>query len=239
MKEENRVRLNIKLHTDRFPLSYRMMMVSFIKETLKLSDPAYFQQIYHSSKANRPFSFGVYVHDYELDKTGFDVKGYVGLTVASPDPQFMLHFYNGLMNIEKFQYKEFSFIRTKVKMVNSTNIERGHVYFKTLSPLLVRDKQSNPVLIHGEVFEKELNYISNAVLEDFRGYGLRKPLLFTNKNMKKVVVKEKIHSNDETLFFTGYHGVFALQGDVDDLKVISEIGLGFRSSQGFGAVEVI
>ncbi|MGR5985436.1 hypothetical protein ACUC2M_13895 [Bacillus cytotoxicus] len=32
------MRLHIKLQTNRFPISYRMMMVSFIKEALKLSD---------------------------------------------------------------------------------------------------------------------------------------------------------------------------------------------------------
>ncbi|MFJ8526823.1 CRISPR-associated endoribonuclease Cas6 [Bacillus sp. NPDC094106] len=233
------MRLNIKLQTDRFPLSYRMMMVSFIKEALKLSDVAYFQQIYHSSKANRPFSFGIYVHDYELNETEFHIKGYVGLTVTSPDTQFMLHFYNGLMQMNDFKYKKFNLKRLKVQMINSTNIDRNHVYFKTLAPLLIRDKKAKPILIHEEGFEKELNYISNAVLKDFRGYGLIQPLIFTSKNMKKVVVKEKIHSDDETLFFTGYQGIFALQGDMEDLKVLSEIGLGFRSSQGFGAVEVV
>ncbi|MDH2881410.1 CRISPR-associated endoribonuclease Cas6 [Bacillus cytotoxicus] len=233
------MRLHIKLQTNRFPISYRMMMVSFIKEALKLSDAEYFQQIYQESKANRPFSYGVYIHDYKLNATEFHIKGYVGLTITSPDAQFMLHFYNGLMKMNDFRYKGFSLKRMKVQMVNSADINQNHVYFKTLSPLLIRDKHAKPIFIDDDKFEKELNYISDTVLKEFRGYGLKQPLIFTSKNMKKVVVKEKIHSDHDTLFFTGYHGIFSLQGAVEDLKILSEIGLGFRSSQGFGAVEVV
>lgn len=233
------MRLHVKLSAKRFPLKYRMMIVSLIKEALKTSDEAYFHKIYHLNQANRPFSFGVYVHDYELDGAVFHVKGYIGINIASPDPEFMLHLYNGMMSIEEFKYKSFILKRMKVEMGSNPLIDRDYVYFKTLSPLLIQDKNYMPVHPHEDSFKEELNYISDAVLQGFRGYGLLRPLEFTAKNMKKVVVKENIHSGDETLFFTGYQGVFALKGHPEDLKVLSEFGIGFRSSQGFGAVEVM
>lgn len=215
------------------------MIVSLVKEALKASSTTYFKKIYGASKGNRPFSFGIYLHNYEMKEDVFQVSGYVGLTVSSPDPEFMLHFYNGLMSMKEFRYKEFSLLRTKINMVTTPSIDSTSVYLKTLSPLLICDKQAKPIAVHEEAFEKELNYISNVVLKDLRGAGLIQPLQFTNKNMKKVVVKENIHSGEETLFFTAYQGVFALSGHPEDLKFLSETGLGFRSSQGFGAVEVM
>ena len=215
------------------------MIVSLVKEALKASSTTYFEKIYGASKGNRPFSFGIYLHNYEMKEDVFQVNGYVGLTLSSPDPEFMLHFYNGLMSMKEFRYKEFSLLRTKINMVTTPSIDSTSVYLKTLSPLLICDKQTKPVSIHEEAFEKELNYISNVVLKDLRGTGLIQPLQFTSKKMKKVVVKENIHSDEETLFFTAYQGVFVLSGHPEDLKFLSETGLGFRSSQGFGAVEVM
>jgi len=233
------MRLQVKLSTDRFPLQYRMMIVSLVKEALKASDEAYFQKIYQSNQANRPFSFGVYVHDYELDAAVFHVKGYVALNIASPDSEFMLHFYNGMMSVKEFKYKGFTLKRMKVQMESNPLIDRNQVYFKTLSPLLIQDKNKRPLHPQEDSYREELNYISHVALQGYRGYGLLQPLEFTAKNMKKTVVKENIHSGDETLFFTGYQGVFSLKGHPEDLKVLSEFGIGFRSSQGFGAVEVI
>ncbi|MDG4656924.1 CRISPR-associated endoribonuclease Cas6 [Ectobacillus antri] len=233
------MRIHIKFQTQTFPLKYRMMIVSLIKEALQLSSKEYFHKIYASNNKKRPFSFGVYLHDYEIQADVFQVNGYVGVTVASPDPEFMLYFYNGIMSMDEFQYKTFHMSRMKVQMVHTQPVTGSVVKMKTLSPLLIQNKQAKPVLVDEPSFEKELNYISDMILREIRGIGLKQPLRFMNKNMKKVVVKENIHSGNETLFFTAYQGIFLLNGHPEDLEFLSEAGLGFRSSQGFGAVEVI
>ncbi|MCC0686255.1 CRISPR-associated endoribonuclease Cas6, partial [Clostridioides sp. ZZV14-6345] len=40
-------------------------------------------------------------------------------------------------------------------------------------------------------------------------------------------------------YINGYKGRFILKGDIDDLNLIYNLGLGFRRAQGFGDVDVL
>lgn len=242
---------------NQIPIYYRMLFVSLIKEALKRSDPNYFESLYtyrdgdgiKNNKKSKNFCFSVLLKNYKLEgdifKAADEGKSLkVLFNVSSPDTEFVLRLYNGLLNLPNFRYKDFKLKRTAIRLTREKSITNNEVIFKTISPLYIRDKAGKPLRVDDENFEKELNYIMNTVLMNYRGYGLKRKLCFTALDLRKQIIKEKIESfikktGEEYMRLTTYKGTFKLSGDPEDLKDIYSLGIGFRRSEGFGMVEVV
>ncbi len=95
-----------------------------------------------------------------------------------------------------------------------------------------------------ERFNHHLNAIQDRILKDLRGYGLKKPLEFLPINMKKKGVKHTLKAFREQtgkpyMVLTTYQGTFCLRGDPEDLQLLYQTGIGLRTGQGFGMVDII
>jgi len=181
---------------------------------------------------------------------------FINLYISSLDYRFIADLFNGLMNLKTFRFSS-----DKNMLVNGEKIiweikkviplkERpilgDEVIFKTNSPILVETRDDKPVIFSDENFEKELNEITNQILKSphIKGKGLERPLKFEPINMKKQVVKHTLKAFREKagkpyMLLTGNSGVFKLKGHPKDLEILYKIGIGNRTGQGFGMVEVI
>ncbi|EPY2302650.1 MAG: CRISPR-associated endoribonuclease Cas6 [Clostridium sp.] len=243
------MKLSCEYKTEKIPMYYQMLFVSLIKEALKKSDKKYFESLYiyeetKRNKRTKDFCFSVYMKNFSKEEDIFIIKDKVIFNISSPNYEFMIKLYNGLLNINNFKYKEFSIDKVKINLVNDKEIQNGQQVFNTLSPICVKDKENKYLNIDDSNFNKELNYISNKILENFRGYGLVEELKFYPIKMKKKVVKEDISAFRENTkrqyyYVNSYAGIFKLEGNVKDLKDIYMLGLGFKRNQGFGMIEVI
>ncbi|KYH34088.1 CRISPR associated protein Cas6 [Clostridium tepidiprofundi DSM 19306] len=244
------MRLSCEYKTDKFPIAYQMMIVSLIKEALNKTDKEYFLKLYtyENGKANKKtknFCFSVFLKDFKKEGEVFTINDKVIINISSPDYEFMIKLYNGLLKIKTFEYKEeFSINKVRINLQKEKEINSSTILFNTLSPICIKNKNNEMLEIDHEDYEKELNYIANKTLESFRGYGLKENLKFKAVNMKKRVVKEQIRNFKEKTgkpfyYVNSYVGVFQLQGDVNDIKDIYSLGLGFKRSQGFGMIEVV
>ncbi|EJO5348990.1 CRISPR-associated endoribonuclease Cas6 [Clostridium botulinum] len=243
------LKLSCEYKTEKIPIAYSMMFVSLIKESLKKSDEEYFKSLYmyediKKNKKTKDFCFSVYMKDFTKEEDVFIIKDKVIFNISSPNYEFMIKLYNGLLNINNFKYKDFSINKVKINLVNDKDIQNGQQVFKTLSPICVKDKENKYLNIDDSNFNKELNYITNKTLENFRGYGLVEELKFYPIKMKKQVVKEDIsvfreNTKRQYYYVNSYTGTFKLEGNVKDLKDIYMLGVGFKRNQGFGMIEVI
>lgn len=243
------MKLSCEYKTEKIPIAYSMMFVSLIKESLKKSDEEYFKSLYmyediKKNKKTKDFCFSVYMKDFTKEEDVFIIKDKVIFNISSPNYEFMIKLYNGLLNINNFKYKDFSINKVKINLVNDKDIQNGQQVFKTLSPICVKDKENKYLNIDDSNFNKELNYITNKTLENFRGYGLVEELKFYPIKMKKQVVKEDIsvfreNTKRQYYYVNSYTGTFKLEGNVKDLKDIYMLGVGFKRNQGFGMIEVI
>ncbi|MFN3814512.1 MAG: CRISPR-associated endoribonuclease Cas6 [Aquificaceae bacterium] len=174
----------------------------------------------------------------------------ISLLISSIDPEFILNLYNGMLKVKCFPFNhEINLLVEKVLLMDEKNITSDRVVFKTYSPILIEDKEGKPVLKDGEfphkIFNKEFNMIHDKILKDLRGYGLKREMVFEPvQGWKKQVVKHglwEIRSkiNKPYAVFTCFEGCFLLKGDPEDLNVLYKKGVGLRTSQGFGMVEVV
>ncbi|WZL74330.1 CRISPR-associated endoribonuclease Cas6 [Clostridiaceae bacterium 35-E11] len=242
------MRLKCEYKTDEIPFSHNMLFVSLIKEALKRSDPDYFNHLYfyygHANKQSKNFTFAVYIKDYAMVEDKFKVNDRVVFNISSPDLEFMIKLYNGLLKIHEFEYKGFILQKLRIELVKEKQISQNEVIFKTLAPICIKNKNNYFMKIEDEGYIDEFNYIADVILKNYRGNGLRKRLTFIPVDMKKIVVKEKIKGfNDRTnknhMHVNAYTGIFKLKGSNEDLKDLYMLGIGFKRNQGFGMVEVI
>lgn len=225
-----------------------MMFVSLIKESIKSFNKDYLDRLYtfegKQCKRSKPFCFATYYKDFTAEDQMLNIHDKVMLYISTPDYECGINLYNGLLNMRSFQYKGFTLQRLKIGTIKEKNIKQEQAVFKTLSPIFIKDKENKPLTPDDENYEEELNYIVNKCLENCRGYGLKHPIKFQQILMKKTVVKEDIRkfteeTNKEVYYVNAYSGIFKLEGDVEDLNLIYQNGIGFRRNQGFGMVEVV
>lgn len=233
-----RIQVHLATLAGKLPLAYRMGMVSLIKEALRQEDPEYFSKLYQTKNLKKPFSFAVFLKNFELNHDHFRVNEFA-ITISSGNHEFMLKLVNGLNLIQHFEIKGSPIKVVRVHVMREKSISEDSVVFQTLSPLLI-ESNLGPLSPAQEEYEKELNYEANLVVRNILNRSLRKHLQFMPLGMKKVVIKEQNRhfSKEGYLMFTAYKGLFRLKGDREDLQVLYENGIGRRSAQGFGLLEV-
>ena len=181
---------------------------------------------------------------------------YLNLYISALDYRFVISLFNGLKRLKIFNFssdnemlvdgEKLTWEIKKVVPLKERPIKSNSMIFKTNSPFLIEDKDDNPVLFSDGNFEKELNEVMDRILssEHIKGKGLEKPLKFEPIKMQKQVIKHTLKSFREKtgkpiMYLTGNAGIFKLTGDPKDLEIIYKIGLGNRTGQGFGMVEVV
>jgi CRISPR-associated endoribonuclease Cas6 len=242
------MRLSCEYKTDKLPVANKMMFVSLIKEALKRVNIEYFEKLYrfegNSNKQIKSFSFAVLLKGFEMEGQIFNIRDRIILNITTPDYEFGINVYNGLLNIQTFQYKDYTLKKLRINLVKEKFISEQQIVFKTMSPVCMRNKDNEFISSKDPLYVEVLNYIVDKNLAVHRGYGLKQPLQFEELFMKKVVVKEEItgfkeSTNKNTFYVNAYAGTFKLTGDVEDLNFIYQSGIGFRRSQGFGMVDIV
>lgn len=272
------MRLKILISTNKLPILYRHRFMALIKEALRISDPDEKNLLYPDKNLNReitkPFSFCVLMpknrqirrekfsvdNDFYVEDTVFyfDENDHLSMILSSWDPKNLINLYNGLLSLKTFPFNnEINMQIERILLINEKKIEKETVSFKTLSPVLIEDKNDKPILpdcleslvTTGSMesnnrFEEHFNAVHDRILKDLRGRGLKREIKFLPEKIKKQVVKHTLKGFREKtgkpfMTLTCFEGFFKLAGDPEDLQMLYQIGIGLRTGQGFGMVEVV
>ncbi|MGX1900607.1 CRISPR-associated endoribonuclease Cas6 [Thermolongibacillus altinsuensis] len=230
------------------PVSYHYMIVSMLKESFLLSAPEKMEELYiHEGKSNKkskPFTFAVLLNQFQKIDNEFFVEGNVKIIVSSSDAQWLLYLYNGLIQKKKFVYKQYTLELEHVHILPELLPASTKCMFRTLSPIVLKNKQGLFISPDHPDFHSTLQYICNQTLENATGQGLHGEIKLLPISMKKRVVQQqhehfKKLNEKSILYIDGYIGLFTLEGAVEDLQRLTQIGIGFRRSQGFGCIELV
>jgi len=240
------LRIVIEFSAKKVPVSSNFLFLSFIKEALNNTDPEYFKKLFfygeNSNKITKCYTYAVLHRGYKLEGDEFvaSENSIIQLLVSSPDQEFIVNLYNGILGLEEFRYKTYTLVRKNIRMVKEKTISSPDAVFTTLSPICVKNKHGRYLDLEDPEFKKELNYLADLILKNYRGFGLKRELEFYPLGMKKRVVK--LHEKflgDKIFYVNSFVGDFKLSGDVEDLNLLYKLGLSFRRSEGFGLIEVV
>ncbi|GAB6183000.1 CRISPR-associated endoribonuclease Cas6 [Thermodesulfovibrio hydrogeniphilus] len=261
------MRLKIDFSVNQLPILYRHRFMALIKEALLKSDESYKEKLYPDkksefSKVTKPFCFSVLLpakrraekqlikidNDFAVEDTVyfFEDNSNISFFVSSCDNKFIIHLYNGLLKIGQFQLFDNGIItRQRIHYIREKPIKAENIAFKTMSPILIEDKDENPILPldNLEEFNFHFNSIHDRILKDIRDYGLKRELKFSPISIKKQVVKHTLkdfrqQTGKPVMMLTCFSGSFILEGEPEDLKILYQIGIGLRTGQGFGMIDV-
>jgi len=263
------MRIKIYIEAEAMPILYRHRIISLIKEALNKSDNEYKDFLYKNkitkpftfslsfpSKQIKEVEIRIDKNFVIKDKVFYSNGEYFYLFISSIDYRFIISLFNGLKKLKTFNFssdenmlidgKKISLNIKKVALLNESPITKDSVVFKTNSPIIIENENDNPVLFLDNNFEKELNEVMDKILSSkhIKGKGLEKPLRFEPVKMDKQVVKHTLKSFREktgkpVMYLTGNTGIFKLSGHPKDLEILYKIGIGNRTGQGFGMVEVL
>ncbi|WP_163327727.1 CRISPR-associated endoribonuclease Cas6 [Desulfurobacterium thermolithotrophum] len=190
---------------------------------------------------------------------------FLTIWISSTDYRFLISLYNGLQKLKTFNFssddtmlvngEKLTWEIKKVFAIEDRVVMSRKVLLKTCSPVLIEKSingKKKPVLFTDDDFEKELNFVMDKILKSLRGYGLKEPLSFKvavdPKNRKPLAKSQKVkHTLKEFREKTGLpymtltvnRGMFQIEGDPEDINYMLKIGIGNRTGQGFGMVEVV
>ncbi|BAL80394.1 CRISPR-associated endoribonuclease Cas6 [Caldisericum exile] len=198
------------------------------------------------------------IFDFEVEDIVFYLSNdkRISLFISSCSYEFFVNLYNGLLSLKEFKFSsDLTLKLSKVYMLNERKINSKEVVLKTMSPILIETANDKPIIPFDEsgdllkeeslsVFNEEFNALHNRILKDIRGFQLYEKLFFSPVKIRKQVVKHALRdftkqTGKPYMILTTFEGIFKLRGDPKDLLMLYQLGIGLRTGQGFGMVEVI
>lgn len=247
------MRISIDIYARKIPIVYRHRIMALIKESLKISNSEYKSLLYNTRKGpHKPKPFTFYLRlapSWRMvnDSFEFGREARCRLFISTSDYEFLIHLYNGLIAIKTFEMERDNPINIgRCTLLQSKEIYDEEVVFKTLSPILIEDKEERPIIPqrHSKNFDTEFCEIHNRILKTIRGSGLKREIEFFPVKIRKAVVKHYISDFERLtgkryMMLTCFEGIIKLKGDREDLQFLYDNGIGLRTSQGFGMVDIV
>ncbi|WP_027725259.1 CRISPR-associated endoribonuclease Cas6 [Tuberibacillus calidus] len=233
------MRVLLEFSMQSMPVAYRLGILSIIKEMIRLGSEDYYHNLFELNQNKmKPFAFSTYFTNMSIQGDMIFGDGF-SVTVSSSSYELMMHLMNGSQRKKVYKYKDKEWVLLHKRLLPNPPSFSSEVTFKTLSPLLIENKEKRPVLADDGAFESEFNYYAEMQVRELAQRSLYQPIQILWNAMKKQVVKEYLHQEQNTpLYFTTNTGLIKLRGHSEDLKIIYDVGIGKRSSMGFGLLDV-
>lgn len=238
--------LTLKLEKDEFPLDYRRVILSYIKNAISNCNDGKYYDNYFKDTIQKDYCFSVVLSrpEYTKDKILLDNKE-VKILFSTEDKRK-----TGFILFSAFisqKNKTFSIPNNNsMTLKNISNqkeeeIINSKVIFKTSrgSALCVRDhnKENNRdthYVFNDNQFEEKMKVVlkNQARQAGFSDYEIES-IKFNPIQCKKIVAKHYKLYIDSTV------GMFEMQGDSKLLQHFYNVGLGSRKSAGFGMIDLV
>ena len=245
-----RIKLHFKLENNIIPKDYRILILSFIKYSLKKNFKESYKEIYESKPIMKFFTFSVYLPKPKIEKDKIELdKNYFNAVFSIYDNKRFIEFYNSFNSmIIKNENKEYSYplkdnkMRLKnITMLNEKIISSNRAIIKFLSPLVLRKHEEIAINekrkgkdiyfdFNDSDFNEQINYSVSRLIKDLKLNGVNSNIKLKpyNNLARKTVVSFK------NILINSSIGEYILEGDSELLNILYKTGIGSRRSEGFG-----
>ena len=219
----------------KIPVDYRSRFISLLKAVFGEGD--------FINERTRPYTFAVYFgKSAKISKNAFEGVKQVNFRFSTGDNFLAIRFYNGILKLKKEDYvHSVGDGRFFIKWVSTEKEKPITGMFKTLSPVVVERmgfSSRNPMERYILPSEEGFN---EALLENI----MRRYIDIIGQELQVgKFIFEPIRVKEEFIrhyggFLRGFIGKFKMESDSQELlRFIYQHGLGLRTGQGFGYLEV-
>lgn len=233
-----RYEIKFLLDEKKILLDYRRKFMSYIKSILDLYDTSIKDKFYDTNQA-KEFAFSVYLPIQNFEKEEIILKGNeIKLFLSIHTMEDSLHFTNAILGSMN---KTYPIGQNKMKVISirpmrEKQIRGNSVIFKTMAPIAIRETREGEKPWYHEFNEEGIKILKRntiAILEDRFPLEHLKAIKITPYKIKKSVI------NHYSIRFTVSTGIFEIEGRKEILDYLYKCGIGSRSSEGLGMVEVL
>jgi len=230
-----------------------------IKEAFRQSgsDGENFFELWYSSNKIKPFTFSAYFPiKRENEKQRLNGE-FFNVFFSTNDYEFLMRIFNGLKNIGNY-----NLFGQKIKEVKhfflapEKRFDKDTLIFKTVSPFLVRDTEDGDYYLAPDKLLSGKNFkYAKATDEHCLISALKKNIVSLVKKYLNIVYDENNlaidleknslspakHGSGESKFIMtlpAMKGSIKIKAHPEVLKLLYDIGIGARRSEGFGMLEV-
>lgn len=222
----------------------RKKFLSFIKKTFEASHSNVFKKIF-SEKKFRPYVFSPFFG--RKFKEGI-VGPELSFIFSSGNNEIISYFWNGILELKKkkddfIAISENLYYLENINLIKSKNIKSKEVSFKTIGVCILTDPEKRAKNFN-EWFlvptQKNLEHFNKILLKRTleRMKFLEKDI--KDKNLEFIPEKIKVCILPHYAgYLKGFKGTFKLKGNPEILQFLYDYGMGVRTGQGFGLLDIV
>jgi len=229
-----RLGIELELSDNKIPKDYRRGFASLIKGAMSKEAEAYLNRLY-SDRIDKPFTFSIYFPELKGHSNGvLNVGKNAILNFSTNDHELLIYLYNGFRKLKAYKWQDYKFTLKKTKALFKPKILSDKCVFKTISPYLVNNRESNLTYfsVNNPAFDEAFRHSISGICNNF--LDLEDPIFdYQIIKHKKMVVS---HYNQ---YMTCNKGIIEIKADPKILNLIYDVGIGVRRSQGFGMLDTV
>lgn len=235
-----RLKIECILENNNVFLDYNRKILSFFKKSLELYNEE-IKNNYYGEPYEKDMSFSCFFpfEKIENNKILLKEKSFkIFITFNSIVDG--IHFYNSFILAKnkklKFMLEDNSFLIKNITKLNEKQILEDKAIFKTLSPVVIREKRECEKDWYHFFDEKGIKVLKKNIC-----YSLKEKFLLRELEKLEIIPIDirKTVVNFYNIKFTATKGTFAVKGDKKILEYFYKSGFGSRKSSGFGMLELI
>lgn len=238
--------------------NFRQFILFLIKEAILNSEGGkLFYQSWYTGNKPKPFTFSFYIPMKNDNGKVISNADFLNIIFSTNNIEFFTRVYNGLNNISKnksIKIFDMPFEIKYCRVLPEQKFSNQIVTFKTLSPVLLRKMTDNKYYLYPNDIKTDKN-IPFGNFKRWVGVSLSefKKALETNislntgnnieicdiNSVRIIPIKCSSTKSNFSVTYPAIKAVLSVKSNPETLKLIYDIGIGARKSEGFGMLEVI
>lgn len=195
----------------------------------------------HDSRKFKYFTFSqVHIPRLEIQQDGLICKdGRFQVQISSADEEFIRNLWHGLFTNPSIDFQGAMVEVEKAEIVKTPKFKES-MRFKTLSPVYLRTGRDGKIWDLAPEEEEFQGRLSENLFKKYWSYMKRADHLYLKfkpleSKQKRIVIKK----GDIEIYHRAHQMKFELQGPPELLKFAWQVGLGEKTSMGFGMIDIL
>lgn len=230
-----------KLDNKEVSVDYNRKILHCIKTVLQKYNDGIYKEYYESGAREKDYSFSVYLPIEKIENEVIYLNNNIlKITISFLNMLEAVHFYNAFIKGKgkKISFGEENNLKIiSINKVQEKEIQSETVIFKTMSPVLIREKlDGNKSWYYLLTEKKGMEVLKTNLKHTLSGKFLEEDI--ENLEIVPIQIKKTIVSFYD-IKFQSSKGTFFIRGNKKILEYFYKAGFGSKKSAGFGLLDIL
>lgn len=223
------------------PVNYNYYIQSSIFSLLADEDAEFAAMLHDTAYGGKykykMFTFGDLKGRNHFHEKKLYYEGDIQLEIRSASDMFLQVIMNSALRARKMRIWKHDFQIKNVELF-TYQITDSMINVRTLTPIIAKEQtDENKTIYYSPQDVRFIRRIREAFESKYEACFGEKPQ--SSIDILPVKESKKVVTNYKGTWINAYHGIFQLYGEPEYLQFMYDVGLGAKTSQGFGMFEII